>query len=450
MLKDSLPKAIIHLMTKARMKSDAFKAELDAMEELNEKHKIQNIIFYKWDKIEYIDLISKLEKFWIITQNYANKADLVEKVADFASEYKIIFVYTGLEFLIKMANNVKKKLGRPISGEPNLFRDKFLQRDLLQKNSNDLWIKFLKWEPANLDIKEIEEKVSYPFIMKPVDWVSSSWVKKIKNRKEFNNYIENYNVFHDRLKARWVDNKELIVEEYIDWQLYTLDYFVDDEGFIYLSKPAKEVLWIDIGMDDYCVIARMSSLQVEYELKWKRLKTFVKSTVKACNIRNTFVHHEFKLTSKWKLKTIELNWRAGWWRVALMKKAYDMNLFEMIINPNIKAWKLKENNIVVIIYAPKRWILKAFNNKVLANIKRRESVYDIKLTETYLWKEVWPTRDWFTQIWTIKMSNVDDKQILKDFNYIKSKYKSLLIIDSFVLKDKKENILDKLKNYLYN
>jgi len=40
-------KAIIHLMTKSRMKSEVFSADIDAMEEISEKHSIKNVIFYK-------------------------------------------------------------------------------------------------------------------------------------------------------------------------------------------------------------------------------------------------------------------------------------------------------------------------------------------------------------------------------------------------------------------
>jgi hypothetical protein len=40
-------KAIVHIMSKKRMKSDAFTAEINAMEDISEKYKINNIIFYK-------------------------------------------------------------------------------------------------------------------------------------------------------------------------------------------------------------------------------------------------------------------------------------------------------------------------------------------------------------------------------------------------------------------
>jgi len=34
---------------------------------------------------------------------------------------------------------------------------------------------------------------------------------------------------HDRLKTRGIDNKILIVEEYIDGKMYSIDYFVTPE-----------------------------------------------------------------------------------------------------------------------------------------------------------------------------------------------------------------------------
>lgn len=422
-------KAIIHLMTKTRMNTKAFKADLDSMEELNEKYGINSIIFYKWEKVDYIDMISKLEKFGIFVQNYSNKAELKEKIADFKEEYKIIFVYTAMELLINTVNEIRQLIWQVVSDYPNIFRDKSLQRELIQKHNPELGIKFLKWKVEDFKISEIEKKIAYPFIIKPIDWVQSSWVQKIEKRADFKKYIENYESFRKRLKDRWIDNKELIIEEFIDWNLYTLDYFVDENWYVYISKPAQEILWIDLWVEDYCVVARMSSLNVELDLKWKRLKTFVNSTVSACAIKNTFVHHEFKLTSKWKLKTIELNWRIGWWRVSLMKKAYSFNLFELIINRDIKPGKLKENNIVVIVYAIKKWVLEKFNNKILSNISRLESVYDISLNENYLWKEVWLTKDWFTKLWGIKLSHKSYKQIFDDYKYIKWKYKNLLILE---------------------
>ena len=63
--------AIVHVMTKMRMKSDLFSVEIDTIEQLSEKYGIKNIICYKGDEIEYIDLINKLHKFGILFCHYS-------------------------------------------------------------------------------------------------------------------------------------------------------------------------------------------------------------------------------------------------------------------------------------------------------------------------------------------------------------------------------------------
>lgn len=433
-------KAIVHIMTKSRMKSDVFTSDIDAIEEISEKYWVKNVIFYKWEPIEYADLITKLEKFGIFVYNYQNKEDLKEQVVNFSKEYEVVFVTTAIELLINTVNEVKEALWRPLSEDPDIFRNKFLQRELIQDHNPDLWIKFMKWTPEDLNIEEIENHVWYPFIIKPVDWVQSSWVAKIRNRSDYNNYMKTYNDFHDRLKSRWVDNKDLIVEEFIDGTLYSIDYYVNDNWDTTISKPVKVRLWIDVKVNDYCNIARISSEKTESEFKWKRLKTFVNSTIKATGIKNTFVHHEFKINSKWELKTIELNGRLGWWRLELIKRAYDFNMYEMVCNPDIKIWKLKESNIVVNIYSTKRWMLRAYNEELLEKIEKRDSVYKIEKYDWFLWKETWLTKDWFIKVWAIRMANKDYDELAKDFRYIKNKYKDLLIIDEF---DENHNIKEK-------
>lgn len=432
-------KAIVHIMTKVKMKSDAFTAEIDAIEELSEKYWIKNIIYYKWNVIKYKNLIHKSEKIWILLFNYSNKEDLKEQILNFNKEYEIIFISTPLELLVNFVNEIKQILDKPISDFPDIFRDKYLQRELIAKYNPEFWVKFLKWIPEDLKIIEIEKKIGYPFIIKPVDWFHSSWVAKINNSREFEEYIKWYNGFHDRLKNRWIDNKLLIVEEFIDGNLYSIDYYVDFNWISAISKPVKVILWVDIWFEDYANVARKVIQKTEKEFKWKKLKTFINFTIKATWIKNSFVHHEFKINSKQEFKTIELNGRIGWWRLDLMKRTYNINLYELLIKPNLKVWKLKENNIYFNIYATKRWILKDFNRKLLEKINKRKTVYWIDLDELSVWKEVWLTKDWFVKIWAIKLASKNHNEIIKDFKFIKNNYMNLLKIDELeVIINKKE------------
>ena len=438
-------KSIVHVITKSRMKSEAFTAEIDAMEELSENYWIKNVIFYKGDTIEYKDLISKLEKFGILLYNYSNKEDLKEKVWELNKEFEVVFIYTPLELLINTVNELKVALWYAVSDHPNIFRDKYLQRCLIQEHNESLGIKFLEWMPEELNIEEIEEKIWYPFIIKPVDGVQSAWVAKVNEREDFLKYLESYNNLHDVLKDNGIDNKMLIVEEFIDGNLYSIDYFISSEWDITISKPLKVRLWIDIDVNDYCNIARIASEKTEWEFKGKKVKTFINSTVKATGIRNTFVHHEFKINTKGELKTIELNGRIWGWRLEVMKAAYDINLYEFIVKSDLKPLKLKTNNIAINIYATKKWLFKGFNNKLLATIKKRKTVYCVDKEESYVWKEIWLTKDGFKKVWIKKMESNSYNSIRKDYLYIKTKYKELLHINEHKKKGKK-GILEKFSN----
>ena len=203
---------------------------------------------------------------------------------------------------------------------------------------------------------------------------------------------------------------------------------ITSEWKIIFSKPAQEILWIDFWVNDYFVVARVASKKVEQDLEKTNLKQFIEDTIKACRVRNTFVHHEFKLTTKWKLKTIELNGRFWGWRVDLFKEAYGMNLFEMCLNPNVEPWELKKNNIVFNICATKRWKLIWIDEKIFEMIKERPSVEKVSFTESSIGKEVWLTKDWFTKMWSIKLVSSNFDEINEDFEFIKSKYLDMLII----------------------
>lgn len=437
-------------MTKSRMKSEVFTADIEAMQEISKKHSIKNIIFYKWEKVEYIDLLSKLDQLGIFLYNYSNKSDLINQVSELNKNFEIIFVNTTLELLINIANDVKKSIWQKITTNPKIYRNKFLQRELIQKHNPNLGVKFIKWTIETLKIEDIEKNVPYPFIIKPVDWVQSSWVAKIKNRNDFDNYISHYNEFHDRLELRWIHTKELLIEEFIDGTLYSVDYFVNQEWKIILTKPVKQRLLTDIDFEDYWVLARISSKKTESEFKWKKLSVFVSSTVEATWIKNTYVHHEFKINSKWELKTIEINWRIWGWRLELLKNAYWLNIYELVCNNELKLPKLKENNIVANIYSTKKWILTSFNHNLIEKMKEKPSIYEIETDETAIWKEIWLTKDWFIKIWAIKMANKNYDELAEDFKFVKKHYWDLLIVDEFEesKKIKKKNIFKIFRNYL--
>jgi len=279
-------------------------------------------------------------------------------------------------------------------------------------------VNFLEKNISEIDFNDLKKQFGLPFILKPKDWQESSWVAKIQNKDEFDNYI--------------IENsyrKEILVEEFIDWDKYSIDYFVSESGYFTMNKIVKASLATDIWINDFFVLSAIITNDIETYIDENKIKKFVEDNIKATGIKNTFVHHEFKLTSKWELKTIELNWRIGWYRIEMYNLVYWYNLLEAIFWKS-NTYLLKNNFTVFAIYPTKRWILKEFNAKLLEKIKSLKSFYCINiLKDKYIWKEIWLTKDGFKKVWWIRFLNNDIKQFNKDYLFVEENYKDLLILE---------------------
>ena len=425
-----MQKIIVHIMNKKWFKTDTFELEIKLFSEIYKSDNIENILFYKWLKIEDKDFEERLEKDGIFIQNYINRDDIINTVSELNSEYNILYIHTTIETTMNITNDLKEIVGQESPENHKIFRDKFIQRDMIRKHKPELWIKFLSWAVNDLSFTKIREKVWVPFILKPINWVQSSWVVKINSRSEFTNYKDHFNNFNKIFVEKGIEWDILIAEEFIDWELYSIDYFVSEDWTIRISEPIKEKLWIDIWVDDYFVLSRITTKDTQDTFRYINLEKFVADSVEAMRIKNSFIHHEFKINSKWELKTIEVNWRIGWWRHELMYKAFWINFFKFITDKK-QIWpKIRENVIWINIFATKSWKLLWFNESLFDEIQKLDSVYEIIKQESVIWKEVWLTKDWFVRVWTIKLANDDLEVLNRDYNFIIKNYKNLLEIEN--------------------
>jgi len=417
------------MMAKNRLKSDIFYYEVEIFRDMYEQENIWNIVFYKWTEITDEDFIQDMEESGVILISYTTKKNLVSQLKKIQEYSKTIFINTTWELMIGMCNNIKKELWQEISWHPKMFRDKFLQRKLLQQDWWTNGIRFINGKFQDLKFDEIEKKVGLPFILKPVNGLQSSWVVKIENKKDFSNYKYHYFSLHANTANRWFESSMMIAEEFIDGSLYSIDYFVDETGHCTISEPVLVETGKDLHIDDYFNACMHVSEKIEREVDKKLLNKFIRECVKITEIKNTFVHHEFKITQSGEFKTIEFNGRIWGWRVELMKESYWINLYNYILNKKQKHHELENNFIKVNIYSPIKWILTGYNEELLQRVKHKRSVYEIETHRSMLGKTVWLTKDGFTKVITIKMKHPDIKIIEKDLKYIKRHYESFLRVE---------------------
>jgi biotin carboxylase len=110
-----------------------------------------------------------------------------------------------------------------------MFRDKYIQRKLLQKDGGENGIKFVTGSMKELDYDKISEVVGIPFILKPTNGLQSSGVVKIDNIQDFSEYKYHFIQFHENCQNRGFASDIIIAEEFIDGKMYSIDYFVNQE-----------------------------------------------------------------------------------------------------------------------------------------------------------------------------------------------------------------------------
>ncbi len=388
---------------------------------------VKTFILYKWEKSEFEDsLNNKYNEFGIYFLSFIDNKNILDKIWN----YEIIEATTLTEWIIPILHEFKEILGKQISKEKDLFRNKKIQRELLLKYDKNISISYKKINSiSDISLDEIKWEFEFPFIIKPVSWIQSQLVFKVENDPHFEevkNSIINANKEHLNRLNNWSDNG-LLIEEYIDWEMYSIDYYVDENQNIFSSKPVKVHLWPELWIDDFMNYNRISGKLVENELSNYDLEWFIKKNVKATDIRWTFIHHEFKLNSKWQLKTIELNWRIWGFRLEMMLESYWFNMFRFFFKEELKQenWI---NNCVFLIYSKERWILKWFNYKLIEQVKNLKSFLNINIFEELIWKEVWLTKDWFPKSMLIKLKNENNEDFAKDISFLKENYNNFLIL----------------------
>lgn len=366
--------------------------------------------------------INKVNKNMFI-RSFLNEKDLISFVKENIKWENIFYSNTARN--TKLLNELKKNSWQKVTDNDKLFLSKDLQRKLLLKFDKDITINYKTYNNVTelkLNKKDIFDNFDFPFIIKPSTWTTSAWVSIINNEEDFNNTLIILKETLKKINKKFNIKNPLVIEEFIDGQMYTIDYFVDENQKIYLTKPVKTFTVKDeYWIEDFWITKEILWKSIEEELNENELETFIKKNVKACGIRNTFVHHEFKKTTKWYLKTIEMNWRLWWFRTNMYKNAYNIIPLEFLFNKNIKP-KFKQYYMFVWLFPIKEtellynWLNKNFINK----IKKLPSFLNINSGKNNIWHKIGLTKNWYKFFWSVELVNKDIEQLEKDYTFIKN------------------------------
>lgn len=417
---------LINLIDKSHINylEELYSWYIDTFEDLYNSLDVITICPYKEDYTINInaEVVQRLKEKWILLMAYNNMEEIVKLIKWL--EWKI-YINTFREQEILNKNLLKKAVWQKTTDEPEIFLDKFLQKNIIWKQFPETVANHILLEENESILRKDFSRLEFPLIIKPVWWTASFGVKKVHDMKELVASIKDINESMNKLWEYWLHKKNIVIEEFIEWQLYAITYFVDEEQNIHLTRPILQ--WDKaLGKDPMLMYGKLSE-EIESHIDKKVLEEFVSKTVRWWGIRNTFVCHQFKKTPQWKLKTIELNWRIWWFNIEMYKYSYGINLlkFAFLWADYKFSEKIIHSSAAFRIYADEEIIFNGYKQVILETIKKLQSLKrDIFNTTT--WIKVWPPQLWYYYYWIVLLKNHDQETFNRDFNYVNENYFNLL------------------------
>lgn len=323
------------------------------------------ILFYIWNKVVNIKLPPK-----VIITPCLNLVDLNKKINETFKnymDYKIVpfFLWdVNSKYSVKVYN---KTFWTNI--DPKIFKEKDMMGEFLWEIAKKKYLRFTYKELQSKKYEEVANIVWIKFIIKPTNASSSTNTFKIESINDFEN-----------IKSKLARGYDYVLEEYIWWELFSLDFFFDWEK-MFLLVLAREVAMIELSdkekfsrefIEKYWEELNKHFnfiLPLWYHLDLSKLSKielafFEEIRIKLKNIWYRWVIHlEYKYDRKtWNIAFLEWWARYGWYRRTFMKEIYHTEAIRLQYNLLIEKdfskftqikWKLykfkeKEHNLNLI------------------------------------------------------------------------------------------------------
>ncbi|PIR75305.1 MAG: hypothetical protein CO030_01985 [Candidatus Magasanikbacteria bacterium CG_4_9_14_0_2_um_filter_42_11] len=204
--------------------------------------------------------------------------------------------------------------------------DKILMRQHLKRYNPALSPNFLIVEKVDKQtIKHIEDTLVFPVMVKPAGLAASRLVGMCYHKEELESFLKKVfkeiDAVYQETGGNWTP--KVLVEEFIEGQMYSLDAFVSPSGKISYCPLVSIKTGKSIGFDDFFGYLQMTPPNLNTD-SVAAAEEAAGQGIRALGLRATTAHVElFKTEQGWKI--IEIGARVGGFRHMLYEFSFGMN-----------------------------------------------------------------------------------------------------------------------------
>jgi len=204
--------------------------------------------------------------------------------------------------------------------------DKIKMREQLHGYNPSITAAFMVVKKQNkTTIKEIEDKVGYPLIVKPSGLAASRLVSICFHREELEEVLKKaFKAIDTLYKENGRDHEpEILVEKFMEGDMYSIDAYVSADGAISFCPMAHIKTGKTIGFDDFFGYRQMTpTLLNETSIATAQIASM--EAIYALGLRSTVAHVELMKTEDgWKI--IEVGPRIGGFRHMMYEFSFGIN-----------------------------------------------------------------------------------------------------------------------------
>ncbi len=204
--------------------------------------------------------------------------------------------------------------------------NKLLMREAFQKAYPEITPKFVRvGSSAEAAIREVEQAMTYPVIVKPANLASSLLIHECSTKAELVDALQTVFTEIQRVyeQEHRIDEPQVIVEEYLEGDFYSVDAYVMHSDAVYYTPPVAYIPAKQLGVDDFFLYKRFMPTELPSEEITAANET-VRKALSAIALTYSSAHVELVRTrAGWKI--IELGPRLGRFRNTMYRQAYDID-----------------------------------------------------------------------------------------------------------------------------